>query len=76
MKKIEVSIVKFEASDGKIFDTEEKAIFYEKKLNGIIRTCKECGGSGKCDMYGDGRVFVTCNICNGKGYVEKSTKWS
>lgn len=73
------------AKDGKEFETKNKCIFHEKKLDGIIKECPECHGKGKItkeyeyDNYHTGApeksiIYPTCTKCNGKGYLEKKNK--
>lgn len=80
MKEIanQVTVVKYEANDGTIFNTREDALFRDDELAGKKMLCTECRGEKEVtiDPYGDGRQFITqdCNTCKGKGYLEM--KWS
>ncbi len=44
-------------------------------MNGEIRACAHCDGTGKCDckecQAGSGAMYtkVTCKVCGGKGSV-------
>jgi hypothetical protein len=71
MKEITVTVIKYQASDGKIFDKKDDCIFHEKILTGKIIKCVHCGGTGKIDAFGDGREYWECNDCRGNGYIMK-----
>ena len=75
MEKVKVQVEKYKASDGKLFDTSKECEFYEKKINGEIKTCDNCNGTGIVDSCGDGRMLSPCSRCNGKGYLIKVKKW-
>ena len=76
----------FIASDGKEFDNKGECKLHEMKLNGEIKECPNCGGSGKItkkeeyDNYHTGALewayaTPTCEVCKGNGYLEKKTIW-
>ncbi len=60
IKEVQVEYQRFQTDDGKLFEKREDAVFNEKKLQGTIRTCKECEGTKKIDAYGDGRQWMVC----------------
>ena len=73
------------AKDGKVFEDKDECILYEKRLDGLIKDCPDCGGTGKIqeeyeyDNYHTGApekttIHTTCPKCNGKGYLEKKLK--
>ena len=73
------------AEDGKEFETEGECILYEKRLNGDVKDCPKCQGRGwvlvkvEDEDYHTGAPIVrtdshTCELCNGKGYLERKTK--
>lgn len=76
----------FIADDGKEFDKEKECIHYERILKGEIKECPECHGVGRVTKeeewenyhtYATER-FIThpiCNVCKGKGYLEKKEVW-
>lgn len=74
------------AKDGKVFNSENECIHYEKILDGIRKVCPECKGKGYFlveemdENYHTGApetriVEKTCENCNGKGYLEKKEVW-
>jgi DnaJ-class molecular chaperone len=75
IQKIVVPVEKFQTSDGCIHNSYEDAENSEKMSAGIRIVCPECGGHKKVDPYGDGREFVSCPKCSGKGFLEKETVW-
>lgn len=75
MKPITIQVTKFQANDGRVFDTEDQCTHHEKRVSGHIKTCPNCNGIGEVDPYGDGRTFIPCSKCGGKGYVEKQEIW-
>lgn len=75
MKEVDVYVKKYEAKDGSLFNNKKDCELYEKKLDGKIKKCDNCNGSGEVDPYGDGRVFKTCGRCGGKGYLELKEQW-
>lgn len=75
MKQIKVSVTKYEANDGKIFDSEEECIHYEKMKSGQRKICDSCKGGKTIDPYGDGKTKWKCPMCDGKGWVEKTVVW-
>lgn len=74
MKPIQVAVTKYQAEDGKVFDSEEDCIHHEKMLSGIRKTCPSCNGLGNDQGYGTGWV-QTCGGCKGRGWVEKVVRW-
>lgn len=75
MKKVDKIVTKYEAIDGILFDKESDALLHEGFLNGTVKKCDRCNGTGEVDPYGDGRVFITCSNCDGKGHVTKQEIW-
>lgn len=77
MIPVAVKVTKYQAdgADGRIFDTAEEAIHYEKLKNGERKICTECKGTGKVDLYGDDRFHAICDKCQGKGWLEKKEVW-
>jgi len=75
IKEVTVEYQRFQTRDGMLFEKREDAKHHEKVLNGTIKTCPRCEGAKKLDAYGDGRQWMTCNSCSGKGYVEKCEVW-
>ena len=78
------------AKDGKEFICKDDCERYEKKLNGELKECSRCHGTGKINehleqyfdggMYGDHEYHTywksdKCPECNGKGYLEKKVIW-
>ena len=75
----------FIADDGQEFDAKKECVHHERILKGEIKVCPECNGEGRItveeewDNYHTGvteRSFIhpTCNVCHGKGYLEKKIK--
>lgn len=75
MIPVEIKVIKYEADDGKVFDTEADCIHHEKILSGERKVCPYCNGTKKVDLCGDGREFWKCQDCNGKGWVSKKVVW-
>ncbi|EAO0106711.1 hypothetical protein EU727_08640 [Salmonella enterica] len=75
IEKILVQVERYKTPDGKIFDSLEKAEHHLKMITGERIVCPECHGNKKIDPYGDGRTFIPCGKCTGKGYLEKITEW-
>lgn len=72
MKRVQILVERFIATDGKMFEHIEKAEHHEKMLSGERVTCDECDGSGHVDMYGDGKWMTSCDECGGKGWLERA----
>lgn len=75
MKEIEVTVTKYQTEDGRVFGNKESATIHEGLLNGSIKVCPRCDGSGEVDIYGDGRIFNECSQCKGAGRLYKQTIW-
>ena len=56
MKEIKVSVTKYETTDGRIFGNKESEKLHEGILDGSVKVCSRCKGSGEIDPYGDGRA--------------------
>ena len=74
MKEIEVTVIKYQAEDGEIFDNPNEAEHYERILKGTRRTCPECKGTGMV-LSNDMRYMEPCQDCNKKGWQEKQEVW-
>lgn len=75
IKEVKVSITKYQTDDGKIFDTIEKAHDHALRNEGLRKPCRTCGGIGNIGPFGDGRDFIPCFNCSGKGYVDHQVVW-
>ena len=92
MKKIEkTKEVKYNvyiSDDGQEFNNEKDCIFHDRLINGEVKICEECNGSGEVkEEYWDENYHTgveelytrwnRCKCCNGKGYLEKhiETVW-
>jgi len=87
-KEIRTKTVEYEvyvAKDGEEFETEKDCILYEKRLDGLIKDCEACNGTGEIretyedvDYHSGAPIelvrYRTCPKCNGKGYLEKKLK--
>lgn len=76
MKPIEIMVTKYQAHDGRVFDTESEANHYEKLLSGERKKCPDCHGEGTVDLYGDDRCIRSCGTCDGHGWVSKKEIWT
>jgi hypothetical protein len=81
----------FIAKDGKEFESEQACIDYEKFLDGTRKICPNCNGQKQFyrgtekifnEMFGPGEnpyqdvdKYEKCEVCNGKGYLEKKVTW-
>jgi DnaJ-class molecular chaperone len=76
----------FISDDGKEFDTKKEALLHDRLIRGEIKMCPECKGTGKVEEWEEWENYhtgmpersllhVTCQKCNGKGYLEKKTVW-
>lgn len=74
MKEIEVTVIKYQTEDGRIFDNPKEAEHYERLKNGTRRLCEECKGTGRM-LSNDMRSTVPCTDCNQKGWQEKVEVW-
>lgn len=86
-QEIRKYVTKYQAKDGRIFDTESQCLDYEARMNGTRRTCTNCNGRG-CISEGFHEVrneltcqfetveyTRTCTVCGGKGYLDKKEVW-
>lgn len=75
----------FISDDGTEFDNEKDAILHDRLLKGEIKECYNCHGKGRVaeleeyDNYHTGAserrmIYPTCDVCHGKGYLEKKIK--
>lgn len=71
MIPVGVLVTKYQANGGKIFDTAEEAIHYEKLQSGERKECPHCKGTGKYENRADRKSGMICNTCQGKGWLEK-----
>lgn len=74
-------------SDGREFTNWDDANHHDKELNGNIKKCTRCDGSGQLNGHyelhrdlwtcKEERVWTydKCPECNGKGHLEKKTCW-
>ncbi len=76
----------FVAKDGKEFEDENKCRLHEKIIAGKAKICPECHGEGYKLVTVMGEDYHTgapmeyteheyCNMCKGKGYLEKTEVW-
>lgn len=75
MEIVKVQATKYKTKDGRLFDREKDAELHELFLDKKAKSCRDCGGTGKSDLAGDGRQFSICGACKGKGYLLKVEKW-
>ena len=85
-KKTKLVIYKvYIAKDGKEFNSRKECEHHEKILDGTRIVCPHCNGEGKVwteveyEDYHTGlpetsTFQVTCDKCNGRGYLEKKIK--
>lgn len=75
----------FVSDDGKEYDNEEDAILHDRLLKGEIKECYNCHGKGRTEEWHEWEnyhtgapersiIHPTCNVCHGKGYLEKKIK--
>lgn len=74
IKEIEKIVKAYQTEDGKVFDTKHEAEKHQDKMNGKIKDCHRCNGSGK-HLNEDYKYHVTCQTCDGKGYLRKVEVW-
>ena len=70
-----ITVKRFEAIDGEVFETKEQCIHHEKILDGSRIIYPSCHGAKNFDPYGDGRGIITCRKCNGTGFLDKITSF-
>ena len=82
-----ITVSKYKASDGTVFDTEYQCLDYEKRKNGERIECPRCGGRGGFNyrteivrneltcQYEEVGFHDTCTKCGGKGYLDKKVSW-
>lgn len=75
MEHVDVIITKYKTIDGKIFDNKDQALHHEGILNGTIKKCPTCKGTGQVDPYGDRLASWKCSTCEGKGFLVKQDVW-
>lgn len=72
MKKITEQVFKYQAKDGRVFDTQNEVIDHEMRIDGLRKTCPRCNGEKSCiDPYEYMPRPKVCDKCNGKGYVDR-----
>lgn len=74
IEKIPYTAYRYKTDDGKIFDDENDAIRHEKILQGKIKVCEWCDGKGS-HLNEDYKFMITCQSCNGSGYLTKQEVW-
>lgn len=76
IEEIEETIVvkKYRCSDGRVFDEYSNAEIYQGMMDGDIKKCNICEGTGKVPNE-DFRNYYTCNKCNGSGYLRRQVEW-
>jgi uncharacterized protein YbaR (Trm112 family) len=70
MKEIQVTVTKFEAVDGKVFDRKDDCIHHEEMLSGKRVVCPVCRGTRYYREPGPGGEEVLCPECKGNGWVK------
>ena len=80
-------VTKYQAEDGRVFNTESQCLDYEARIKGTRRTCPNCNGKGYISdgwhdvlnelTYQTERVEYShkCEVCDGKGYLDKKEIW-
>lgn len=80
-------VTKYKSNDGHVFDTKEQCLDYEARMNGTRRTCTNCNGRGRISegfhevrneltcQYETVEYSHTCEVCGGKGYLDKKEVW-
>ena len=80
-------VTKYQAEDGHIFDTEAQCLDYEARMKGTRRTCPKCNGRGRISegfhevrneltyQYETVKYSHKCEVCDGKGYLDKKEVW-
>ena len=71
MERVVISVEKYKAKDGKLFDTQTEVIDHELRLSGSRKTCPQCRGTGKYGTYEQYSIAEKCDNCKGKGYLDK-----
>ena len=76
MKEVKktVVVVQYQSDDGKIWDKKEDALHRDKVLNGKVRMCVGCSGTGREDTE-DYRSTRDCSVCSGRGWQELVEVW-
>ncbi len=69
-----IVIKKYKTSDGKIYTELKDAERNEGLLNGTVKVCNLCDGSGETPDA-EWRYFYRCSKCNGSGYLKKKVVW-
>lgn len=73
----------YQTTDGKVFDNENLAIHHQREIDGEIKKCEACGGTGNLESYyseypgcrEQHLVVPKCKKCSGKGWVERKVIW-
>lgn len=68
-----IEVTRYIASDGKKFDDKLTAQKYQNVIDGSLRKCSACNGSGQVPNE-DYRQFYKCDSCKGNGYLTKKFK--
>lgn len=69
-----VVVTKYKTSDGKTFTERKDAERNEGILNGNVRVCNLCDGTGETPDA-EFRYYYNCSTCNGTGYLHKKEVW-
>lgn len=70
-EKINIGITHWETSDGNVFTDQSDARIHQAVVDGGVRVCPRCNGTGMFDPDGYGRIEFPCKECT-EGYQFKS----
>lgn len=77
IEEVEITLIKFKDSSGKLHHSIEDAVIAEDKLKGDCKVCPECNGTKVIsDPYmGINAWKQTCTKCDSNGLVWKREVW-